>query len=307
MSLYTLLKPLGPSGFGARSTAEEVTEGLDLTGRTILLTGCTSGLGQEALRVLTRRGALVVATGRTLEGARAACERAGGSTRPLACELTDPASIQRCIAGIEQAGLTLDAIICNAGIMAVPGLRLAHGYELQFFTNHVGHFMLVTGLLDRLGDRGRVVVVSSAAHRVVTRAGIDFDNLDGSRFYNPWMAYGRAKLANLLFAKELARRFAGTARTANAVHPGIIGTRLVRHSGPAALVYALGRPFIQKSIAQGAATEVFVAVHPAAAGMSGLYFADVNVARASALADDATLARRLWDVSEEIVSRACRN
>jgi WW domain-containing oxidoreductase len=267
------------------------------------LTGCTSGLGREALRVLTLRGARVVGTARTLDGARAACEGVAGLTVPLACELADPTSVRACIAAVWRAGIKLDAIICNAGIMALPRLQLAHGYELQFFTNHIGHFMLVTGLLDRLADGGRVVMLSSMGHHAAPREGIDFDNLGGARGYSPWRSYGRAKLANLLFAKELARRFAGTSRTANAVHPGIISTGLARNNPLAAVAYALTGPLAQKSIPQGAATEVFVAVHPAAAAVSGRYFADVNVARPSAHAEDVALAARLWDVSEQIVAR----
>lgn len=303
MSLYTWLAPNGPSGFGAGSTAEDVTEGLDLEGRTILLTGCTSGLGREALRVLTERRARVIGTGRTLEKAREACAAAGPGAVPMACELADPASVRACVAAVRRMDASLDAIICNAGIMALPTLQLAHGCELQFFTNHVGHFILVTGLLDRLGERGRVVMVSSTGHRMAPREGIDFDNLDGSRGYSPWRSYGRAKLANLLFAKDLARRFEGTQRTANAVHPGVISTGLARYNRPAAIMNALAGPLFLKSVAQGAATEVYVAVHPATAGISGQYFANVNVAQPSAQAKDPELARRLWEVSEKIVAR----
>ncbi|HSK10546.1 MAG TPA: SDR family NAD(P)-dependent oxidoreductase [Vicinamibacterales bacterium] len=279
-----------------------MTGGLSLEGRTILLTGCTSGLGREALRVLTLRGARVLGTARTLEGARAACAGVAGLAEPLACELSDPASVRACVAAVRGMGRPLDAVICNAGIMALPRLQLAHGYELQFFTNHIGHFMLVTGLVDRLAERGRVVMLSSVAHRVAPGEGIDFANLDGARGYSPWRSYGRAKLANLLFAKELARRFAGTSRTANAAHPGIISTGLARNNPLAAAFYVLTRPLVQKSIPQGAATEVYVAVHPAAAGLSGQYFADVNVARPSRHAEDPALAARLWKVSEQIVA-----
>jgi WW domain-containing oxidoreductase len=303
MSLYAALAPHGASGFGYGSTAEEVTEGLSLAGRTILLTGCNSGLGHEAMRVLALRGATVVGTARTLEKATAAGQAVQGKTIPLACELSDPASVRACVRQVRELGLTLDAILCNAGIMALPKLERLHGYEAQFFTNHIGHFLLVTGLLDQLADDGRVVILSSTAHRMAPKGGIAFDNLKGDKGYQAWSAYGQSKFADLLFAKELARRFAGTSRTANAVHPGVIATNLMRHLGLGArLAGSLGGLLAFKSIPQGAATEVYAAVHPALAGMSGLYLADCNVSRARADADDAETARRLWQVSEEIVA-----
>lgn len=303
MSLYEMFTSKGPSGFGYGTTAEQVTEGLDLAGKTVLVTGCNSGLGFEAMRVLALRGAWVVGTARTLEKAREACAKVQGATVPLACELSDPASVRACVEAVKQQGLTLDAIICNAGIMALPKLEKAHGYELQFFTNHIGHFMLVTGLLERLSPTGRVVMLSSGAHNAAPKGGIEFDNLDGSKGYSSWRNYGQSKLANLLFAKELARRFAGTQRTANAVHPGVIQTNLGRHMSPvlAALFGVTGKLWL-KSVPQGAATEVFVATHPSLAGVNGQYFADCNVAKSRADADDPALAKRLWEVSEKIAA-----
>jgi NAD(P)-dependent dehydrogenase (short-subunit alcohol dehydrogenase family) len=303
MSLYAALAPDGPSGFGYGTTAEQVTEGLSLDGRTILLTGCNSGLGHEAMRVLALRGATVVGTARTLEKATAAANAVQGKTIPLACELSDLASVRACVQQVRELGLTLDAILCNAGIMALPKLQRVHGYEAQFFTNHIGHFLLVTGLLDQLAGDGRVVILSSAAHRMAPKGGIAFDNLKGDKGYQAWSAYGQSKFADLLFAKELARRFAGTSRTANAVHPGVIATNLMRHLGLGTrLAWSLGGLLAFKSIPQGAATEVYAAVHPSLAGISGTYLADCNVSRARADADDAETARRLWQVSEEIVA-----
>ena len=212
MSLLQHIMPNGASGFGYGSTAEEVTAGLSLAGKTILLTGCNSGLGLETLRVLSLRGARVVGTARTVDKARAACADAGGAAVPLACELSEPASVRACVAAVIQQGIKLDAIICNAGIMALPRLEKGHGFEMQFFTNHIGHFILVTGLLQQLTENGRVVMLSSAAHAMAPRAGIEFDNLSGEKSYSAWGAYGQSKLANILFACELARRFAGTAK-----------------------------------------------------------------------------------------------
>jgi WW domain-containing oxidoreductase len=303
MSLYGMLVSKGPSGFGYNTTAEEVTEGLSLDGKTVLLTGCNSGLGHEAMRVLALRGARVIGTARTLEKAKAACEGVKGSTIPLACELSDPASVRACVAEVKRQDLKLDALICNAGIMALPRLEKAHGYELQFFTNHIGHFILVTGLLEQLTDTGRVVMLSSTGHQMAPKGGIEFDNLDGSKGYGDWKNYGQSKFANLLFAKELARRFAGTKKTANAVHPGVIQTNLGRSMNPVMNgVMSVFGPLFNKTIPQGAATEVYVATNPKLADVSGQYFADCNVAKNRVDADDPALAKRLWEVSEKIVA-----
>jgi WW domain-containing oxidoreductase len=182
-------------------------------------------------------------------------------------------------------------------------LSVKHGLELQFLTNHVGHFLLVTGLLDKLALDGRVVVLSSDAHRAAPRGGIDFDNLAGERGYSGWQAYGRSKLANLLFAKQLARRFRGSKRVANAVHPGVIATNLDRHMNPLVGVgLALVRPLALKTPAQGAATEVWAAVHPDAAGLSGEYLSHCNVSKARRTALDEPLAEQLWTKTEQIIS-----
>jgi WW domain-containing oxidoreductase len=245
----------------------------------------------------------VVGTARTLDKAEAACDAVKGKTVPLACELSDPASVRACVESVKREGLGLDAIICNAGIMALPKLEQAYGVELQFFTNHVGHFMLVTGLLDQLAADGRVVMLSSGAHAMAPKEGIEFDNLSGEKGYQGWRNYGQSKMANLLFAKELARRFAGTRKTANAVHPGVIKTNLGRHMNPVAqAVFGVVGRLTLKSVPQGAATEVYAAVHPAVATTSGAYFADCNVARPRPDADDPALAAKLWQVSEKIVA-----
>lgn len=306
MSLYGLIKPKGPNGFGYDSTAEDVTEGLSLAGKTILVTGCNSGLGFEAMRVLALRGAHVIGAARTEEKAKTAGAAIIGTTTGLACELSDPGSVRSCVEAVKKSGARLDAIICNAGIMALPRLAQSHGYELQFFTNHIGHFILVTGLLDSLADDGRVVMLSSAAHQMAPKEGVQFDNLSGERDYKPWVAYGQSKLANLLFAKELARRLAGTGKIANAVHPGVINTNLSRHIGIPAPVekvgFAIANALVLKTIPQGAATECYVAANPAAASISGAYFADSNVKEPRADATDPALAKRLWETSETIVA-----
>lgn len=311
MSLVALVKGKGPSGFGYGSTAEDVTAGLSLAGKTILVTGCNSGLGLEAMRVLALRGAKVIGAARSEAKANAACATVAGSATGIACELSEPSSVKACVAALKSKGTPLDAIICNAGIMALPKREQSHGYELQFFTNHIGHFILVTGLLDQLGSNARVVMLSSAAHFAAPKEGIRFDDLSAEKSYHPWTAYGQSKFANILFAKELARRFAGTGKTANALHPGVIQTNLARNiGGPRPLIdagFAIFAAIGGKSIPQGAATECYVAAHPAAASISGAYFADCNVAKPRADANDPALATKLWEVSEKIVAGLMRN
>jgi len=303
MSLVSMFKGKGPSGFGYGSSAEDVTKGLDLTGRTILVTGSNSGIGHETLRVLAKRGAHVIAAARTVEKAKAACGEVVGETTPVACELSEPASVVDCAATVAALGRPLDAIICNAGIMALPKLNTKYGYELQFFTNHIGHFILVTSLLDSLADDGRVVMLSSAAHNGAPSEGIQFDNLDGSRGYGAWANYGQSKLANLLFANHLSKRLAGTGKTANSVHPGVIHTNLARSMNPIARgALAIGAPLVLKSLGEGAATQCYVAVHPSVDGVSGQYFADCNESRSSSHGRDPELAAKLWGVSEKIAA-----
>ena len=303
MSLYAAIKGNGPSGFGYGSTAEDVTDGMDLSGKTYLLTGCNSGIGLETLRVLGLRGAHVIAAARTVDKAKQAAVSVGVEVTPVECELSEPASVRACVQTVLATGRKLDGILCNAGIMALPELTLQHGYDLQFFTNHIGHFILVTGLVDALTDDGCVVMTSSDAHKQAPRVGVDLDNLDGSKGYWSWRSYGQSKFANLLLAKGLAMRFEGTKRTANAVHPGVISTNLVRHLNPLTAVgMAIAGPIALKTIPQGAATQVYAAVHPDAAKISGAYFKDCNVGTPRSPGADPELAERLWEASEKIVS-----
>lgn len=303
MSLYARIAPRGPNGFGYGSTADDVTAGVDLRGKTVLLTGSTSGIGFESLRVLGARGAHVLATARTAAKAEAACKEAGvTSYTAIACELADPTSVRACVQAVKATGRALDVVLANAGIMALPKREVAFGYELQFFTNHIGHFLLVTSLLDTLSDAARVVVVSSEAHRNAPRGGIELDNLSGERGYTAWRAYGQSKFANILFAKGLAARFRGTRRVANALHPGVIHTKLARYANPMVeLGYRIAGPIALKDIPQGAATQCFLAAHPSGADTSGLYFSDCNPKAPRRDAEDAELAERLWTKSEAIV------
>ena len=303
MSLYAAMKRPGPSGFGYGSTAEQVTDGLDLSGKTFLLTGCNSGIGLETLRVLGLRGAHVIAAARSEEKAREALAQCSAPGAPVACELSEPASVRACLEQVKRLGRPLDAVICNAGIMALPRRQQKLGLELQFLTNHIGHFILVTGLLDALAPGARVVVVSSTAHRRAPPEGIRLDDLGAERHYSPWTHYGQSKLANILFARELARRLDG-GRTASSLHPGVIHTNLGRHMNPVAVAgFAVAGPLFLKTIPQGAATQCYVATRPELARTSGEYFADCNVARPRAIAEDDGLAADLWRASEEIAAR----
>ena len=193
MSLMSIFRGPGPNGFGYSSTAEDVTRGLSLEGKTILITGCNSGLGLEAMRVLALRGAHVVGTGRTKAKAEEAASSVQGKATGLECELADPRSVRACIAAIGRAGYRFDAIIGNAGIMALPKLEKAFGYELQFFTNHIGHFLLVTGLIDRLAPDGRVVMLSSAAHKMAPAAGSRSTTSTEARAMSPGWRTGSRK------------------------------------------------------------------------------------------------------------------
>ena len=305
MSLVGLFKKKSAFGFGYNTTAEQVTEGLDLSDRTYLLTGCNSGLGAETLRVLALRGGHVIAAARTLDKARAACDQVDGATTPLACELSDLASVRAAVARVIELGRPLDAILCNVGIMPLPELKQQSGIELQLFTNHVGHFTLVTGLLDQLAPDGRVVMTSSTAHTRAPAEGIRFDDLSGEGDYDGWTAYGQSKLANALFARELARRFEGTQRTAFSVHPGVIITNLGRHMkipGVARLIVPLANLTLLKTIPSGAATQVYAATHAEPLSWSGEYLADCKLGSPTDLARDDELAAKLWARTEEIVA-----
>jgi NAD(P)-dependent dehydrogenase (short-subunit alcohol dehydrogenase family) len=305
MSLVSMIKGRrGASGFGYASTAEEVTAGLDLRGKRILVTGVASGLGQESARVLAMRGAKIFGAARSTARAAEACRGFGAGAVPLACDLADPDSVRACVEHVESLGEPLDAILCNAGIMALPQRELRCGQELQFFTNHIGHFLLVMGLVDQLTPTGRVVMLSSDAHTMAPKVGIQFDDLTFEKNYRPWTAYGQSKLANMLFARSLAERFAGTTRTANSLHPGVIQTELGRHLNVVVrLLFPVAAAIAMKSIPQGAATQCYVTTHPSLANVSGEYFFDCNVGKSSPNGRDMAMAARLWSVTEDIVER----
>ena len=295
------------SKYNKHSTAQDVTQGLDLHGKTIVITGVNSGLGHESMRVLASRGAHIIGTARTQQKAETAAASVDGEVTPLVCELSDFASVKQCADAIRGTNKPIDALICNAGIMALPQLEIANGFEQQFNTNHLGHFVLVHNLMESVkkAPQGRVVMLSSLAHKMAPKGGILFDNLAGERWYRDWPFYGQSKLANLLTAMSLAKRFEGTSATANAVHPGIIRTNLSRSMGGvqgllfnnAVSGWMIGKMMGAKSVPQGAATQCYVATAPELAKVSGKYFADSNEERPSRYAQNEELAERLWRFS----------
>jgi WW domain-containing oxidoreductase len=290
--------------FDFHSTAESVTEGLDLRGQTWLVTGCNSGLGLETIRVLAMRGAKIVAAARTEEKAAKTLIDNGIEGTPVACELSDLGSVRGAVESIKNLELTLNGIIANAGIMALPTLQQQDGIELQFYTNHVGHFLLITSLCDLLSNDGRVVVLSSGAHYYSAKSGLELDNISGERDYNDWRMYGRSKLANILFAHSLNKRFEGTDRTANSVHPGVIRTNLARHvENVEGMFENLKKRVNLKTVGQGAATQCLVATRPELAGVGGKYFSDCQVTKPAGVAEDDLLAEKLWSVTEELIAR----
>jgi WW domain-containing oxidoreductase len=282
--------------FGRRSTADQVLAGIDLTGKRIIVTGCNSGLGLETMNAFAANGAAVIGLARTLESASRACAQASPACFPVACDLTDLNSIAAALDAIRALSVPLDAIVANAGVANLPSLHTRYGVELQFLTNHIGHFMLVNGLTDLVRDgTGRVVIVSSSAS--VSRApseGIMFDNLDGRRFYQPAAFYAQSKLANALYAKELSRRLRGRGIAVNSVDPGTARTRLTQ--GFAARLFA-------KTAPQAAATQALLAVSPHVAGTTGEYWRDCGISKGNALLDDTSLAGRLWDISLKTLER----
>jgi WW domain-containing oxidoreductase len=292
--------------FGARSTADKVLAGVDLSGKRIVVTGCNSGLGFESMSALAANGALVIGLARSFADATAACEKAAPGCIPVACDLADLDSVAAAADTIRALDAPLDAVIANAGIAHPPTLQICGGVEKQFFVNHIGHFALVNRLTDLIRNgTGRIVILSSRASIDQAPAeGIMFDNLDGRRFYDPFLFYGQSKLANALFAKELSRRLTHRGIAVNSVHPGATrGTGLNANlTMPLKAVQWAATPFL-KSPARGAATQALLAASPQVAGLTGEYWANCQIARGNTLLENPQLAGRLWDVSRDIVAR----
>lgn len=313
--------------YGATSTTDQVLEGVNLSGKRILVTGVSAGLGVETARVLAAHGARVVGAARNLEKARRATEvvrndaALGGGIDLIELDLANLASVRACADQLVAVGQPFDVVIANAGVMATPFGRTADGFETQFGTNHLGHFAFVNRIASLLTAGSRVIALSSAGHRF---SDIDLDdpNFETTE-YTPFGAYGRSKTANALFAAEFDRRHRDRGVRAAAVHPGGIQTELSRHMSEGEIERLIeqmnaGRPegapaFELKTIPQGAATSVWAAVVAPADEIGGRYCEDCHVAdfvgpeadmmsggvRPYAL--DPENAKALWAKSEELV------
>lgn len=307
----------GTSGFSASSTAEDVTQGIDGSGLTAIVTGASSGIGAETARVLALRGVHVVMGVRNLEAGRAVKEaivkgNPNAKLDAMDLDLSSMASVKKFAEDFKSLNLPLNLLINNAGIMATPFMLSKDNIELQFATNHVGHFLLTNLLMETIRKtarasrkEGRIVNVSSRRHKFSYPEGIRFAKLNDPSGYNSLSAYGQSKLANILHANELARQLKEdrVEVTANSVHPGLIATNLFRHySFLTGLVGLVGK-YVIKNVQQGAATTCYVALHPKVKGMSGQYFADSSIAKSSLQANDAELATKLWDFSLDLVRR----
>lgn len=299
----------GKSGFSAKNTAEDVTEGVDGHGLTAIVTGPTSGIGLETARVLALRGVHVVMAARNVESCNKCKETIikgcpSATIDVMELDVSSLESVRNFANEYISKGLPLNILICNAGVMACPFSLSKDGVENQFATNYLGHFLLTNLLLDTMkstvkncGIEGRIVIVSSEAHRVNYKGGIAFDKLHDGKGYSSFYAYGQSKLANILHAKELTNRLKeeGVNITVNALHPGVISTNLARHSTFMTVCIHGVFGAIQKNIPQGASTTCFVALSPKVKGVSGEYFADNNVSKPSAAARDPELAKKLWE------------
>jgi len=307
--------------FGPTSTAAEVIAGVDLAGKRAVVTGASSGIGQETARVLAGAGAEVTLAVRDIAAGEKVASAIAGSAgssrvRVALLDLADRVSVGEFVSA--WAG-PLHILVNNAGIMATPERRTPEGWELQFATNHLGHFALTTGLHSSLAAAGgaRVVVVSSVGH---VNGEVLFDDVNFERHpYNAWVAYSQSKTANILFAVEAARRWAGYSIAVNALNPGrIASTGLISHVDPDAVVPqsfdAAGSTGVSvKDIPQGAATSVLLAASPLVAGVTGKYFEDGQEAGpfapgvrrgVAAYALDPEKAARLWQLSLDLLAAA---
>lgn len=278
--------------FDATTTAEQATAGLDLRGRTIVVTGVTSGIGRETMRVLALRGAHVIGTARSRESGEAACAQVEGRATPVVLDLADFDSVVAAGKAIRAFDVPLDALVCNAGVV-LDDLQQVRGIEKTFVVNHLGHHLLTRHLLNRItaAPQGRVVVLGSADERNAPPGGIQFDDLSGAS----WEArYAHSKLANGLFSLELSRRLAGTRATSNCVTPGHTRSNILRNVGNRYRDEA-------RSVAQGAATPCWLAASPAAAGINGAFYRDFAPAPQSDMQRDTAMAARLWSESDALV------
>jgi NAD(P)-dependent dehydrogenase (short-subunit alcohol dehydrogenase family) len=319
--------------FGATSTADDVLSGVNLKGKRILVTGVSAGIGVETARSLAAHGAQVVGAARDLNKANAATAQVrkdadanGGSFELVELDLANLKSVRTCADQLLAKGVPLDVVIANAGVMATPFGHTADGFETQFGTNHLGHFVLVNRIAALFRRGGRLINLSSAGHRY---ANVDLDDPNFERTpYDPFVAYGRSKTANILFALAFDKRHRDHGTRAAAVHPGGIQTELGRYQDPSRIRNMIDQinqqraaqgkgPFQWKTVAQGAATSVWAAVVAPANEIGGKYCEDCHVGHivpnelpagisegVRGYAVDATAAEALWKKSEEMVGES---
>jgi NAD(P)-dependent dehydrogenase (short-subunit alcohol dehydrogenase family) len=325
---------LETTSFAATSTTDDVLSGVNLKGKRILVTGVSAGLGVETARSLVAHGAEVVGAARDLNKAKAATEQVskaaaanGGSSELIELDLANLKSVRACADQLLAKGDAFDVVIANAGVMATPFGHTADGFETQFGTNHLGHFVLVNRIASLIHDGGRLINLSSAGHRY---SNVDLEDPNFERTtYEPFVAYGRSKTANILFAVAFDKRHRHRGVRATAVHPGGIKTELGRYVQPGRLEKVIGEinqqlaaqgkgPFQWKSIPQGAATSVWAAVVAPADEIGGRYCENCHVG--SVVPADATItaisegvrsyaidpkaAEALWKKSEEMVGES---
>ena len=319
------------NSFGATSTTDEVLQGVNLSGKRVLVTGVSAGIGVETARALAAHGAQVVGAARDLSKAQAATEQvraqasSGGSLELVQLDLASLDSVRRCADGLLAEGKPFDVIIANAGVMACPKGTTVDGFETQFGTNHLGHFVLVNRIASLLKTGSRLVNLSSAGHRY---ADVDLEdpNFEHS-LYAEFIAYGRSKTANVLFAVEFDRRHKARGVRATALHPGAIQTELGRYRTTEVRDKLIANinasqpkgapPFSYKSIPQGAATSVWAACVADAGAIGGRYCEDCHVAEIASApgiragvqpyALDPQHAQALWQKSEEMVGERFKN
>jgi NAD(P)-dependent dehydrogenase (short-subunit alcohol dehydrogenase family) len=319
------------NAFGATSTTDEVLSGINLRGKRILVTGVSAGIGVETARSLAAHGAHIIGAARDLKKAETATEQVrkdaasnGGSLELIELDLGNLKSVRAAADKLIAKGEPLDIIIANAGVMATPFGKTADGFETQFGTNHLGHFVFVNRIAPLLRAGGRLINLSSAGHRY---SNVDLDDPGFERTpYDPFVAYGRSKTANILFAVEFDKRHRARGVRAAAVHPGVIKTELARHVEPGRIeklieqinenLKAEGKgPFQWKSLEQGAATSVWAAVKADADEVGGKYCENCHVAKpmvdsanvasisegVRSYALDSANAAALWQKSEQLV------
>jgi WW domain-containing oxidoreductase len=289
--------------FGARSTADQVLAGVDLTRKRMVVIGCRSDIGLETMKALVANGAHVIGLAQTLEDARAACDAAGNWSTPVACDFADFDSIGSAADSICDLPGPLDAIVTTTELGNRSGRKGHCDIELKSIVEYIGHFVLVNRLAERVrNNSGRIVMVCGDV--IVNRAPVDEaarDDLGSRHFYEPLVSSGRAKSAHAIYAKELSRRLAARGVLVNSFEAGIIRAAGFKDAGWARRMMAAIARLFTKSAAQRAATAALLAASPQVAGISGEYWSNCQITQGNPHLADEVFAKRLWETSEQIV------